>query len=241
MDPVSAYLVAQGVSSGANMAASALNVREARINRRFQQRMSSTAHQREVRDLRAAGLNPILSASKGASSPAGGVGVVTPPAQGLAEGLSAASQVKLNKKLQGHQVQLLDEQVNNTRANSAVAVAQARKIDAERRDIEARIPTHKSNIDLNKARESDINTRNQIITEIVKIVKPWMSQASSTSQELLDAVRGMRREFESMSTTELKRIIVPGYNSFERGQAKNRATEKAVKDKINRLRKEHRR
>jgi len=64
-------VISAGSSLLGGQNANVSNAKQASNQMDFQERMSNTAHQREVRDLAAAGLNPILSGT-------GGVGATTP-------------------------------------------------------------------------------------------------------------------------------------------------------------------
>lgn len=86
--------------------ANAANARMAREQMDFQERMSSTAHQREVADLRKAGLNPILSATRGGASTPGGQTATMQNVAASAMDAARSGQEIRNMKEQWHNINM---------------------------------------------------------------------------------------------------------------------------------------
>lgn len=100
----------------------------------FQERMSSTAHQRQIQDMKAAGLNPILSAGGGASSPSGAMPDVMPVEPIVSAAVSGAREYKRFKtemEEAGARIELNKKLSNSASAEGLLKTEMANKTKAE--------------------------------------------------------------------------------------------------------------
>lgn len=197
--------------------------KEAQANREWQQGMSGSAHQREVADLQAAGLNPMLSVMHpGATTPGGATATPAggnPAAAGIDTALSAAT----------------------TGAQISVANAQADKLAAEAAESRARTPTYAVSMDqmqqqIEQSKAAVDNLRQLTLTSAASAKE--IAERTTTiakSREVMDATMQQLRSQAALNDQQVSNLTTEQREMVQRIKVNLPAFEAAYKDIRNKL------
>lgn len=194
-------LATAGASLLGSAFSSAQSVSEAQKNRAFQERMSSTAHQREVEDLKAAHLNPILSAKYGGSSTPGGS---TPQIQDYGKAASDYTSAKQTSQ----QTALIQANTRKVNADAAVSEQTAKNL-AVTSPFLNQFPQTELGLKQNELFKSDAMTSNPALRAMVQQL---INSALESSYNLPAA-----KNQAEMNKTWFGRTILPYINSALHG------------------------
>lgn len=118
------------------------NLKIAREQMAFQERMSNSSYQRAMADMKLAGVNPMLVINKGgASTPGGASATMSNPSAPMGAAISSAgSAAGINRVMKSAAVDNLEATNDNLRMQNALIAEQAKAAAANARVAEAKIP-----------------------------------------------------------------------------------------------------
>lgn len=179
--------------------AAEFNAEQAQINRDWQERMSNTAHQREVKDLRLAGLNPILSA--------GGKGAVTGSGSSASMQAIPATDVLSPAVSSALQTSRLGQELDNMAAVERNTRAQTENTNAD---------TALKMVDYNVRKQDELLRMNQAEHELRK-----MGLTEAQIEKTLEEIKKVKAD-TNVSVSQVP--LIKAQTAFQSSSARSAAT-----------------
>lgn len=236
---ITAAIIAGGAALAGGMLGNRASAKEAAKNRSFQEDMSNTSYQRSVADMKAAGINPMLSAKVGgASTPSGSTASqsdpVTPAVHSATQAYAqsaAVENVKAQTETQkadadlksanaeyvraqtaayGKQVGLIEAQTQGHMASAGESVRRTQLIDDQAREISARIT--KMGVDSDAARQGMVESISRIARNSADIAEAG-ERTKLLIAQTAQSLQGTDREkfLLSMDQALMERERTAGY------------------------------
>lgn len=186
-----------GLDLGQTVWAARENQEEASKNRRFQKNMSNTEVQRRVRDLIAAGLNPMLAYSSAASAPGGSMAHVeggNPPSRSLASAAEARYTAALTDKLTA------DTEL--VRATTQEKLSSASQMGAHTDVLKEQIPKIRQEVENLKTDQQLTKLKQQLTsmeTQKLRVLLPLLKRIHAGKAAVADLPAEARKQAASVA------------------------------------------